>query len=51
MTDTCKSVTQYESEVHAELMNLVNEAGNMHVHLAKALSIQADILSSSTVPG
>lgn len=39
--------TQYESEVHAELMNLVNEAASMHVHLARAFAISANVYGSA----
>ena len=44
-------VLQYESEVHAELVNLINEAAGMHTHLANALRIHANVYQSALASG
>ena len=37
--------------MHSELAELLSEAGNMHVHLANALRIEADHLTAALTPG
>ena len=43
--------SQFEQQVHSELAELLSEAGNMHVHLANALRVEADHLTAALTPG
>ena len=43
--------SSYEQQVHSELAELLSEAGNMHIHLANALRVEADCLTAALSGG